>query len=344
MKFTRSKSTVCLGLFLAASIASAHHNTGAVFDLDQDVTFEGTVSRYEWKNPHLYFYVETKDAAGANVVWRIEAGPLAIMRRLGWAQDSLVVGERVTVTGNPSRRPGKHSAFLKSIETTGDTLLSFQGEETFNTLASSNTPPGRFAEGLAGTWVTLASVEVLGPINDPSLLSLTPKGAASIEAFDEKSMHPGLECIPFTAPAMMLTPDIKVIEISGNEIKIRGEFDNAERVVHVGSIAGSGDQPSLHGHSVGRWVGQTLMIETTQFAEHRAGIGFGLASGLQKSLKEEIELNADRTSLTYRFEMRDPVYLAETFAGEVQWIYRPDIEYLSLECDRENSRLFLDEL
>ena len=343
MKFARSSLIVCFGSVLVAGMAAAHHNTGAAFDLDQDVTIEGAVSRYEWKNPHLYFYVETTDEGGNTLVWRVEAGPLSIMRRLGWTRYSLTVGQRVIVTGNPSRRADKNSAFLKSIDTTEGSLPPFQGEESFNALTSSSTPAGKFAEGLAGTWVTLVDGEVLGPLNDPSLLSLTPEGTASVEAFDERTMHPALDCIPSTAPLMMLIPDIKSIEIFGDVIRIRGEFDNAERSIQLEPAAEASDKATLHGHSVGRWVGQVLIIETTQFAEHRLGIAFGLASSAQKHLKEEFELNADRTSLTYRFDLRDPKYLAEPFSGEVQWIYRPDIEYSSLECDLENSRLFLDE-
>ena len=58
-------------------------------------------------------------------------------------------------------------------------------------------------------------------------------------------------------------------------------------------------------------------------------------------LHEELELSAGGKSLTYRFTLEDPEFLTEPLSGEAQWTYRPDLEYESLECDLENSRLFL---
>jgi len=343
MKSLLKKSASLALLIVVIGSASAHHSTGALFDLEKEVILEGTISRYEWKNPHLYFYVERTDDAGKTEEWRVEAGPLSIMRRLGWARDSLTVGDEVVVVANPSRRVGNPSAFLKTIETAAGALPSFQGEDTFETLSSDSNRSGSVAESLAGTWVTLASPEALRPLNEPSLLNLTPAGKSSVDSFDELTMHPGLDCIPFTAPIMMLTPDFKSIEIAEDVIWIRGEFDNAKRAVYMDSKESTGVNPSVLGHSRGRWERETLHIETDQFTEHRSGNAFSLQSSNQKTLREELVLNADGTSITYRFELRDPIYLIEPFVGEATWVYRPDVDYLSLECDIENSRLFLDE-
>lgn len=329
--------------FLTMLPAIAHHNTGALFDLKQEVLLQGTITRYEWKNPHLYFFIETVNDKDQNVEWRIEAGPLAIMRRLGWTRDSLQAGDQVTVTGSPSRKAGKLSAFLKAIAAADRELPSFMSEEAFNSLQSGTADIQRQADSLVGTWATLLDVEVVGPIDEPSKLDLTPRGTASIEEFDEYTMHPGLECIPFTAPAAMLTPDFKSIEMEKDVVVIRGEFDNVERRIQLNSIANPNDPPALHGHSFGYWQDDVLMIETKNFTEHRTGIGFGLASSNQKYLKEEFELADDGKSLIYRFDLRDPVYLASPFVGEIRWAYEPDTTFSAQECNLENSRLFLDE-
>jgi len=343
MNRTPCSVSMVMLLFLAAAPATAHHNTGALFDLQKEVLLQGRVSRYEWKNPHLYFFIETVDDEGKHIEWRVEAGPLAIMRRLGWTRDSLQAGDQVTVTGSPSRKAGKSSAFLKAITATGRDLPSFMSEEAFNSLQTSTADTDRRTDRLAGTWATLLDVEVVGPIDEPSELDLTAAGRASLEEFDEYTMHPGLECIPFTAPAAMLTPDFKSIEIEEDVVVIRGEFDNVERRIYLNTVANPNDPPTLHGYSVGHWQDNVLMIETMNFTEHRTGIAFGLASSRQKSLKEEFELAEDGKSLVYRFDLRDPVYLASPFAGEIRWAYEPDIAYSAQECDLENSRLFLDE-
>lgn len=304
---------------------------------------EGIVSKYQWKNPHLYFYVDETNESGETVTWRVEAGPLAIMRRLGWTKESLAEGDAIVVTANPGRNPEKHSAFLRKVESADKDLTAFASEDAFQLLSANSAPSVEKAQSLSGTWVTLLDIDVAGPIDDPEKLSLTEAGTHAIESFDEQTMHTGLDCIPMTAPAFMLIPDTKSIEIGEGVAWIRGEFDSSERLVYLDSSTVADDERSIQGHSIGRWDGDVLKVETTRFVEHRMGNAFSLPSGLQKHLTEEFELNPDGVTLTYRFAVEDPEFLAEPFTGAVQWAYRPDIEYSPLECDRENSRLFLED-
>ena len=338
----RHTLTGLLLLIFAVVPATAHHNTGALFNLDERVTIEGVVTRYEWKNPHLYFYVETNNNAGTLESWRVEAGPLALMRRIGWTRNTLSPGDKVVVTGSPSKRAGKTSAFLAEIVTPDGPMATFMSDAGYESLLTASDAREK-AVSLEGTWATLLDVSVVGPIDQPEKLDLTDAGKSSIAAFDENTMHPGLECIPFTAPAMMLTPDYKKIEIADTQVFIYGEFDNIKRTVHLGADFDADIAPSLQGYSVGHWVGTTLKIETRRFLEHRTGIAFGLASSAQKLLIEEFELTDDGAALTYRFDLRDPVYLATPFTGEITWAYQPDVDYAIAECNLENSRLFLDE-
>ena len=66
---------LCLLLAFASSTVSAHHNSGAVFDMENEVTIEGVVTKYEFRNPHVYIYVDAEDSNGNIVNFRIEAGP-----------------------------------------------------------------------------------------------------------------------------------------------------------------------------------------------------------------------------------------------------------------------------
>ena len=326
---------------LWAATTAAHHNSGAVFDLEQEILLEGVVSRYEWRNPHVYVFVETRDETGDSAEWRIEAGPVALMRRLGWSQDSLMAGDPVTINANPSRSSGRTSAFLRTIETPSRELPIFRGEQARTALETNDADAFRAPLDLTGTWVTLLDVDSIGVYEEPDPETLTEAGTASLESFDEATMHPALQCIPYSPPASMLIADVKSIELSGDDLLIRGEFDGSERIVHLGSEPEAGQR--VHGVSVGRREARTLFIETDRFTEHRMGNGFGLASSTQKRLTEALELNAEGTSLTYRFTLTDPVYLAVPISGEVQWVYRPDLAYEGLPCDPENSRSFLDD-
>jgi len=77
MIYVTSRILPATATAMIALSASAHHNTGAALDLEQEVAIDGTVTGYEWKNRHLYFFVEAVGEDGAARIWRVEAGPLA---------------------------------------------------------------------------------------------------------------------------------------------------------------------------------------------------------------------------------------------------------------------------
>ena len=95
-------ASFCLLTVLAAASASAHHSHTR-FDLERVVALQGTVVRYEWKNPHVYLTID--DEAGAE--WLIETDPTPVMSRSGWTRDSFAPGDAVAVRANPDRRPGR---------------------------------------------------------------------------------------------------------------------------------------------------------------------------------------------------------------------------------------------
>ena len=100
--------------------------------------------------------------------------------------------------------------------------------------------------------------------------------------------------------------------------------------------------PSVQGHSVGRWDGATLVVETTDFAPHAAGLGFTLPSSPNKRLIERLTLDADGKGLAYAFELADPEMLTAPITGGGRWIYRPDVEFAPLACNLQNARRFME--
>jgi hypothetical protein len=203
------------------------------------------------------------------------------------------------------------------------------------------------AAGLDGVWVTLANFDVVSSFARPAArFQLTEAGAAAVAAFDEATMSPSIDCIPLPAPGGAIVPDVKRISVEGGLVRIAGEFDSGERVIHVvdgGAQAdSSAPQPSVQGHSVGRWEGKTLVIETTAFAPHAYGHGLGLKSSPAKHLVERLTLDDDGTGLAYEFELSDPEVLAAPVTGKLRWAYRPDLTFMPEPCDRENARRFLN--
>jgi hypothetical protein len=169
----------------------------------------------------------------------------------------------------------------------------------------------------------------------------TPAGAAAVAEFRDTA-NPGLDCVPFTAPAYMILPGYRSIEVHADAVVIRGEDAAVERTVQLGAATHDGAVPSVQGHSIGHWDGSTLVVDTARFAPHRLGNGAGLPSGAGKHLVERFAVNAEG-GLDYSFELEDPEFLKERISGASQWRYRPDVEYVPTPCDRANARRFLTE-
>jgi hypothetical protein len=86
-------------LLLAPIAALAHHSFDAEFDRNKPVTLKGSVTRVDWGNPHIWVFIDVKDAAGKVENWGVEGGAPNALFRNGWRKDSLKVGDIVTVEG-----------------------------------------------------------------------------------------------------------------------------------------------------------------------------------------------------------------------------------------------------
>jgi hypothetical protein len=88
----------CVGLVLSAVPALAHHSFAAEYESKDLVTLTGVITKVEWTNPHIYFYIDVKDASGNVVNWAVEGYPPNTLKRTGFTRDDLKIGDKVTVT------------------------------------------------------------------------------------------------------------------------------------------------------------------------------------------------------------------------------------------------------
>lgn len=99
MRTLIASAMILAGMLAATRTATAHHSFAAEFDSKQPVKLEGVVTKVEWTNPHVWIYLNVKDAAGKVVNWGAEMGPPHGLQGSGWRRETLKIGDQITVDG-----------------------------------------------------------------------------------------------------------------------------------------------------------------------------------------------------------------------------------------------------
>src|SRR2546427_5407934 len=99
---------------VAASTALAHHSVAGQFDTTKSVTLKGSISKVEWINPHIYVYLDVKEADGTVATWALETLPTRMMRQAGLSKESVMgsPGELVSVVAVPARGGTKNMGWV----------------------------------------------------------------------------------------------------------------------------------------------------------------------------------------------------------------------------------------
>jgi len=110
-----------VGVLLAGAPVSAHHSFAAEFDSGKPITLSGIVTKVEWTNPHVWFYINVKDEkTGEMTNWGAEMGPPHGLQRRGWRQNTLKIGDQVTVAGSLAKNGAKRmNASKVTLASTG---------------------------------------------------------------------------------------------------------------------------------------------------------------------------------------------------------------------------------
>jgi hypothetical protein len=122
----RSLTVFALAGLVSMSTPSlfAHHGRGATYDMKKQLTLKGTVSRVDWRNPHVVIFMDVKDASGKVVTWGFENAGVSQMAQAGYSRNTLKLGQEITAVVNPAANGAPTAILVKVILADGSEIMS----------------------------------------------------------------------------------------------------------------------------------------------------------------------------------------------------------------------------
>jgi hypothetical protein len=322
----------------------AHHGAG-LYDMRKNVELEGKVTGVDFVNPHTYVYFDVVGNDGKVIAMKCETRGATVLRRSGWSPEMFVRGTSIKVKGHPHREDP--SACTVDTMTLGNTptLERYQqlsgakpvdrtkrpfrlsngkpnlaGEWAQEQQVLATPPPGRGRTGLVPISQAAAIREGKLPMPAgpagwfPPPVTLTAAGQAAAEALRKRptSENPRLSC-QVTSILFDWVFDGAIGRITQSATVIKMEYGvGLTRTVQMNMTAHPANiKPSRAGHSIGRWDGDTLVVDTVGFEPGT------LAGNLPHSNKlhvvERFTLNPATLELTRGIVAEDPVYFADKY-------------------------------
>jgi hypothetical protein len=342
---TRVTHALLVATLLAVPVlverASAHHGAGR-YDTSKKVELEGRLTRLDFVNPHSYVYFDVVGADGKVVAMKCEMRSATTLRRSGWSPEMFVRGAAIKVRGSAHR--DDPTACTVDTLTLGDkpTLERYQqlsdAKRVDRTKRPYRLPNGK--PNLAGEWAQEQHVLAappggrmgLVPISQaeavragkvppqaprgwfPPPVKLTAAGQAAQEALRKRSVSddPRLTC-KITSILFDWVFDGAINRITQSAAAIKMEYGaGLTRTIHLNMTAHPAKiAPSRAGHSIGRWDGDTLVVDTIGFLP--GSIAGTLPHSNKLHVVERFTLNQATLELTRDIVVEDPDYFADKY-------------------------------
>jgi uncharacterized protein DUF6152 len=315
-------------LVLALAPQTFAHHSAAAFDTQKEVRATGTVTTFAFRNPHVYLVLQVKKPDGSTGSLEVEAGAASVLNPLGFTKTSLAVGDTVTIVGNPARAKPDALMLGKDLyKQDGAYYPLFIGSRSVYSSSSAS------ATTIAGTWFSpFSEFNAYGAA--VRTWPLTEAGKAAMASFDPKATAQK-DCIPVGVPNLMFYPVADTITVERDRVVMSVDWMDSRRTIFLdGRKHPPATETFLHGHSVGHWEGDTLVVETTNFKEHPLGLSTaGLPGSTRKRVIERFRLGDGGKVLLYSGIVEDPVYLTRPAEWSGQWQYRPNMPHSNEKCD-----------
>ena len=292
---------------LAAALAlpaQAHHGVAPHYDDSKQVTIDGTVSEFQFINPHSFVYLRVVGADGKEAIWHCEMASRSVLARNGLTQETFAEGKHVRITGSQARQNPTGCALREAHFDDGSVLHSstlFEGTPAKTPVTEAQ------RESIEGVWAMkrFAVSRYLG--------ALTDEGERLRAAFDPIKDDPAIYCDP-ASPVRFWVNVNEPFEIKreGNTVVVDHQFMDTRRVIHLNETAPPPrTSPSTMGYSTGRFDGGALVIDTASFVAATLEPRYGVMHSADLKLTERLEVNPQTHELEITWTIDDPVVFKE---------------------------------
>ena len=366
--FAVSAVTVTVAMFLATAPVSSQPPFSATYDSGRQVKFQGPVTRIDWVNPHAFFFVDVRDATGTVTNWAVELASPLDLERDGWKRSTLNIGDVATVEGLPTRA-GTRQAFAKSVVVGGKRLFTPPARRA----AAAKQPTPKWPDGQVrlgppvgrkGYWGTASAKALVEtsaaniPMTDDGLLinladadkvaPFKPWAKALYELRQRTLLQgdPMARCIPPGGPRQFLMSNgFQLIEQRelGRILVLLGGGDRNWRMIFTDGRPPTPPAelvPTYYGSSVGKWQGDTLVVDSAGYNEKFWMTSGGLPHTEALHLTERFS-RPDLNTLKYEVTVDDPQTYTRPWTGgwTIQWV--PDQELQEYFCEENAESTFI---
>jgi hypothetical protein len=284
--------------------ALAHHGVAPHYDDSKQVTIDGTVSEFQFINPHSFVYLRVVGSGGQEAVWHCEMASRSVLARNGLRQETFAVGKHVRITGSQARQNPTGCALREAHFDDGSVLRS---STLFGATPATTAVPPAQSDSIEGVWA-MKRFTVSRYIG-----ALTEEGERLRAAFDPIKDDPAIYCDP-ASPVRFWVNVNEPFEIKrgATEVVVEHQFMDSRRVIQLDRTAPPPGTPrSTLGYSTGRFDGSALVIETTSFVAATLEPRYGVMHSADLKLTERIEVNPATHELEITWTIDDPVVFKE---------------------------------
>jgi len=359
-----------LAIFFVSMQTRAQRSFTTAYDSSRKVTLEGIVTKVDWVNPRAFLFINVKDSGGSISNWAVEFGNPLELEKNGWKSNSLKIGDVVSVEGLLARGEARQAAATSIV-------LKASGRKIFTAVAARRpaaaaAPAPRWPNGHVrlgpppggkGYWgtpsakVLVENIPAKPAMNDDGLLAniadidkVAPfkPWARALYEFRQRALltdDPIARCLPPGGPRQFQMPyGFQFVEQPelGRILVLHGGGNRNWRIISIDgrpAVAASEAVASYYGTSVGKWEGDTLVVDSVGFNEKFWMTAGGLPHTEALHLTERFS-RPNLNTLRYEVTVDDPRTYTRRWTGgwTIQWV--PDEELQEYFCEENADPAF----